>query len=189
MMPEITRTDKQGIHTTSLSSFMFTEKRAVFLDTEIDAKTASEMIMQLEYLDGVSSADITMYINSPGGVVSAGLAIVDAMDRCRSDISTVCTGMAASMASVICACGTKGKRFITPYAEIMIHQPLGGISGQASDIERAASHITETKRVLMRLLSERTGQDEERITADCDRDSYMNAQYAVEYGLVDKILQ
>ena len=188
MLPNISKTDKQGVHTNDLFSEMFNEKRIIILDKEINASVASEIIVQLEYLDAREKADITMYINSPGGVVSAGLAIIDAMNRCRSDIVTVCTGCAASMASVICACGTKGKRRITKLAEIMIHQPLGGISGQASDIERAANHIAETKRLLMELLAEKTGQTVERITADCDRDSYMNAEQSVEYGLSDEII-
>lgn len=189
MMPIIKKVSKQGVSETNLVSWSFEEERKIILDTEINAQTASEIILQLEYLDKAGSGDITLYINSPGGVVSAGLAILDAMERCKCDVATVCTGIAASMASVLCACGTKGKRYITPYAEIMIHQPLGGISGQASDIERAATHITETKRVLMTLLSGRTGQTVEQVTADCDRDSYMNAEQAVKYGLVDTILK
>ncbi len=189
MMPVIKKISKQGVEESNLISWAFAEERKIILDTEINAQSASEIILQLEYLDKAGSGDITMYINSPGGVVSAGLAILDAMERCKCDVATVCTGIAASMASVLCACGAKGKRYITPYAELMIHQPLGGISGQASDIERAATHITETKRVLMQLLSDRTGQTIEQVTADCDRDSYMNAEQAVTYGLVDAILK
>lgn len=189
MIPNIVSVDKYGVRSVDIFSSSFEEERKIYLDTEINARTASEIIAQLEYLDKKSSDDIWMYINSPGGSVSAGLAIVDAMNRCRSDIATVCTGCAASMASVISSCGTRGKRYVTPYAEIMIHQPLGGISGQASDIERAASHITNTKAVLMNLLSENTGQTRERVTADCDRDSYMTSEEAVKYGIADKILK
>lgn len=189
MIPNITYIDKQGVRASDLFSTVFENERKIYLDTEINAATASQIIAQLEYLDKQSTADIWLYINSPGGSVSAGLAIVDAMNRCKSDIATVCTGVAASMASVISSCGTKGKRYITPYAEIMIHQPLGGISGQASDIERAATHITNTKAVLMKLLSETTGQTTEKVTADCDRDSYMNAEEAIGYGIADKILR
>lgn len=189
MMPTIKKTSKQGVSESNLVTWAFENDRKIILNTEINAESATELILQLEYLDKSGSGDITMYINSPGGVVSDGLAILDAMERCKCDISTVCTGIAASMASILCACGTKGKRFITPYAEIMIHQPLGGVKGQASDIERAATHITETKRVLMELLAERTGRSVEQIIADCDRDSYMNAEQSVKYGLVDAILK
>ena len=187
MIPSICKTDKQGIHTYDLYSGMFNEERVIFLDCEINPQTATEIILQLRYLNNIERADITMFINSPGGAVSDGLAIVDAMRRSRSDISTVCTGIAASMASIICTCGTKGKRFITPMAEIMIHQPLAGISGQASDIERAAGHISNTKHRLMKLLSEATGQSIGQVTADCDRDCYMTAEKAIEYGLVDAV--
>lgn len=189
MTPNILTADKTGLHANDIFSAAFADERKIYLDTEINAHTASELIAQLEYLDKKSHADITICINSPGGVVSAGLAVIDAMNRCKSDVVTVCTGIAASMASVICACGAKGKRYITPYAEIMIHQPLGGVSGQASDIELAASHISDTKKLLMHILSEKTGQSVKRITADCDRDSYMNAEKAVSYGLVDAILK
>ncbi len=187
MIPNIISVDKQGVRSNDLFSAAFEEERKIYLDTEINAQTASAIIAQLEYLNKKSNDDIWLYINSPGGSVSAGLAIVDAMNRCKCDISTVCTGCAASMASIISACGTKGKRYITPYAEIMIHQPLGGISGQASDIERAANHISSTKLLLMKILSDMTGQSQEKITADCDRDSYMNAEEAVSYGIADKI--
>lgn len=189
MLPNIIFADKQGLHSSDLYSVMFREKRTVYLNTEINADTAAQINLQLEYLDSLSDEDITLYINSPGGSVSAGLSIVDCMERCKSDIVTVCTGCAASMASVISACGAKGKRYVTPYAEIMIHQPLGGISGQASDIERAANHITRTKELLMKILSERTGQSVERVTLDCDRDSYMNAETAIAYGIADKLYE
>ena len=188
MLPNIIITDKQGVHTYDLISAVFERERRIFLDRPIDDTAATEMILQLGYLDKLSDADITLFINSPGGSVSSGLAIIDAMGRCGSDIATVCTGMAASMASVILSCGTKGKRYVTPLSEVMIHQPLGGTSGQASDIERAAKHITHTKDVLMRILSERTGQTVERLTADCDRDSYFSAEEAVAYGLADSIM-
>ena len=189
MLPNILFTDKQGIHSSDLYSLMFKDKRVVWLNTEINADTAANICLQLEYLDSLAEEDITIYINSHGGSVSAGLAIVDCMERCKSDIVTICTGCAASMASVISAYGTKGKRYVTPHAEIMIHQPLGGISGQASDIERAANHITKTKELLMKMLSERTGQTVKQVTLDCDRDSYMSAEAAIEYGIADKIYE
>ncbi len=187
MTPTIMTCDKQGVRPMDIVSQQFQEKRKIFLNEAIDARVAMEMISQLEYLDNASHEDIYMYINSPGGCVSDGLAIIDAMNRCKSDIVTVCTGCAASMASVITAYGTKGKRCITPLAEIMIHQPLGGISGQASDIARAAEHISGVKKKLTEMLAERTGQPIDQIAADCDRDSYLNATQAIAYGLVDKI--
>ncbi|MBO6303097.1 MAG: ATP-dependent Clp protease proteolytic subunit [Ruminiclostridium sp.] len=188
MLPTIIITDKQGLHPYDLYSKTFESDRKIYFFDEVNSKSAYELILQLEYLDKISDDDITIYINSPGGAVNDGYAIVDAMERCRSDIRTVCTGLAASFGSVILTCGTKGKRFVTPNAEVMIHQPLGGARGQASDIERATRHILHIKEVLMKLLADRTGQSVEKITNDCDRDTYLSAEEAVSYGLVDGIL-
>ena len=188
MIPNVTTVDKHGTHTYDIISEAFGNDRKIWLSREINDETATEIIAQLEYLDKQSNADITLYINSPGGSVSAGLAIIDAMERCRSDVSTVCTGTAASMGAMILVCGTKGKRRVTPYSEVMIHQPLGGFSGQASDMERAANHLAHTKKVLMTMLSERTGQPIRKVTSDCDRDSWLSAPEAIEYGIVDSIL-
>jgi ATP-dependent Clp protease protease subunit len=148
-----------------------------------------ETVAQLEYLDALNDDDIYLYINSPGGSVSAGLAIVDTMNRCKSDIVTISTGIAASMGAFIASCGTRGKRYVTPYAEMMIHQPLGGASGQASDIEVAAAHIVQTKRRLNEILAANTGKSIDVIAVDTDRDFYMSAAEAVEYGLVDSLLE
>lgn len=190
MIPSIITIDKTGSHSYDLISEVFAHDRKIFLDRGIDSDCATEIILQLEYLDKCSDEDITMYINSPGGSVSAGLAIVDAMQRCRSDIVTICTGLAASMGSVILACGTKGKRYATPYSEVLIHQPLmmGGMGGQATEIEIQAKHIMQTKDVLMKILAERSGQTVKKVSADCDRDRFLTAAEAIEYGLVDKLL-
>lgn len=189
MLPNILTADKHGTQTYDLVSEAFEKSRKIFLDTAIDAECAANIILQLEYLDKISDDDITMYINSPGGSVSAGLAIVDAMARCRSDIVTVCTGLAASMGSVVLACGTRGKRYATPYSEVLIHQPLimGGMGGQATEIEIQAKHIVHSKEVLMKILAERSGQDIAKVTADCDRDRFLTSDEAVDYGIVDKI--
>lgn len=188
MIPVIQTIDKKGVHTNSLYSEIYLKERKIYLFDEVNSGTAAEIIMQLEYLDKNGNGDITLYINSPGGSVTAGLSIIDAMNRCQNDIVTVCTGCAASMGAVILACGTKGKRFITPYAEVMIHQPLGGVNGQASDIERAAKHITKTKEFIINLLSEKTGQSKKRIAADCDRDTYLTSDEAVKYGIAEGVI-
>jgi ATP-dependent Clp protease protease subunit len=185
----ITKTTKHGKDYFDLTSYVFIEKRKVQLIGEINDGTAMETVSQLEYLDALNDDDIYLYINSPGGSVSAGLAIVDAMNRCKSDIVTVSTGIAASMGAFIASCGKKGKRYVTPYAEVMLHQPLGGAAGQASDIEVAAAHIVQTKRRLNEILARNTGKSIEVIAVDTDRDFYMSALEAVEYGLVDSLLE
>lgn len=171
------------------STYEYSYKRNVFLFSEINNSSAQSMINQLMALDDISHQDITLIINSPGGSVSDGLAIIDTMETMHSDVRTVCTGLAASMAAVILAAGTKGKRFITPRAKVMIHQPLGGIQGQASDISKLCEEITKTKDSITEFLSERTGQSMERLTADMDRDYWLNSGEAVVYGIVDKILK
>lgn len=185
MMPIITIADKQGRSSTDLLSHEFFEHRRIHLTGEVNDKSAEEVIAQIDYLAAKSGDDITLVINSPGGAVSAGLAIYDAIKRCGCDVSTVCTGMAASMGAFLLSSGTKGKRYITPMAEVMIHQPLGGVQGQASDIARAAAHITVVKERLNRILSENTGKPMDDIARDTDRDTYLSAEEAVEYGLVD----
>lgn len=188
MIPIITTYDKQGRNSTDLISHEFFEYRRIHLTGEINDTVADEIVAQIEYLGRKSSDDITLVINSPGGAVSSGLAIYDAMKRCGCDVSTVCTGIAASMGAFLLSSGTKGKRRITPMAEVMIHQPLGGVQGQASDIARAAAHITAAKDKLNRILAGNTGQALDTIARDTDRDTYLNAEEAVSYGLVDKVL-
>ena len=160
------------------------------LTDEVNNVTASLVVAQLLFLEGQdSSKDISLYINSPGGSVSDGLAIYDTIQYIKCDVSTICMGMAASMGAFLLAAGTKGKRFALPNSEIMIHQPLGGAQGQASDIIISANHIQRTKKRLNTILSERTGQPYEVIEKDTDRDNWLTAQQALEYGLIDKVIE
>ena len=164
--------------------------RIVFLGEQIDEHISSLIVAQLLFLEAEDSEkDINMYINSPGGSVSAGMAIFDTMQYVRADISTICIGMAASMGAFLLAAGAKGKRFSLPNAEIMIHQPMGGVQGQAEDIKIHAEHILKTRERLNVILSERTGQPLERIAIDTDRDNFMSASEAVDYGLIDKVIE
>lgn len=164
------------------------EDRIVFLTGEINDAMANTIVAQLIYLEGKNpDKDIFMYINSPGGSVSAGLAIYDTMQYIKCPVSTICIGMAASMAAVILSSGEKGKRICLPHSEVMIHQPLGGTQGQASDILLHAQHIQKTRDTLNKILSANTGKDIQTITKDTDRDNFLDAKQAVKYGLVDKI--
>ena len=164
------------------------EDRIVFLNGEIDNNVANIIVAQLIYLEGKNpNKDIFLYINSPGGSVSAGMAIYDTMKYIKCDVSTICIGLAASMGAFLLAGGTKGKRFALPNSEIMIHQPLGGAQGQASDIQIQANHIQKIKNNINRILSENTGKPIEIIEKDTDRDNYMSAEEAKEYGVIDEI--
>ncbi len=164
------------------------EDRIVFLTGEINDASANIIIAQLIYLEGKNpDKDIFLYINSPGGSVSAGMAIYDTINYIKCDVSTICIGLAASMGAFLLSSGTKGKRFALPNSEIMIHQPLGGAQGQASDIEIQARHIQKIKAKLNKILSENTGKPLETIEKDTDRDNYMSAEEAKEYGLIDSI--
>lgn len=164
------------------------EDRIIFLTGEINDAVANIVVAQLIYLEGKNpDKDIFLYINSPGGSVSAGLAIFDTINYIKCDVSTCCIGLAASMGAFLLASGTKGKRFALPNSEIMIHQPLGGAQGQASDIEIQAKHIQKIKQKINTILSERTSQPLEKIEKDTDRDFYMSPTEALEYGLIDKI--
>ena len=166
------------------------EDRIIFLSGEINDQMANSIVAQLIYLEGKNpDKDIFMYINSPGGSVSAGLAIYDTMNYIKCDVSTICIGMAASMAAVILSSGTKGKRICLPHNEVMIHQPLGGAQGQQSDIEIQAKHILKTRELLNKILAENTGKTVSVLQKDTDRDNYMDAKTAVKYGLVDKIFE
>jgi len=163
--------------------------RIIFLGTEIDDTVASIVIAQLLFLESEDpDKDVMLYINSPGGVVSAGLAIYDTVQYVRCDVSTICMGQAASMAAVLLAAGQKGKRFVLPHARVMIHQPKGGVMGQASDIEIQAQEILKNRELLNQILASHTGQKIERVRVDTDRDYYMNAEAAIEYGIVDSEL-
>jgi ATP-dependent Clp protease protease subunit len=159
------------------------------LTDPFDDVMASIIVSQLLYLQSEDAGkDITMYINSPGGSVTAMWSIVDTMNLIKPNVSTVCIGLAASAGSVVLAAGQKGKRFILPHAEVMIHQPLGGAQGQASDIQIQATHILKTKELLHTFMAERTGQTLKKIEKDMDRDFFMDAKQAIEYGIVDKII-
>ena len=188
MIPSVVNISKAGREGLDLLSYDFINNRKIYLFSEIDNNTSMEIVSQLEYLNNNGTDDIRIFINSPGGSVSAGFAIVDAIKRCKCDVSTICTGMAASMGAFILSCGTKGKRFATPLSEIMIHQPLGGAQGQASDIQLAAEHITNVKNKLHIILSENTGQNIKTISQDCDRDYWMYAEEALKYGIIDGLL-
>lgn len=165
------------------------EDRIVFISGEIDDASANTVVAQLIYLEAKNpEKDICVYINSPGGSVTAGMAIYDTMKYVKCDVSTICVGLAASMGAFLLAAGTKGKRFCLPNSEVMIHQPLGGAKGQASDIEITARHIMRTKKKMIEMLSKNTGQPIKKVEKDVDRDYYMTAEEAVEYGLVDKVI-
>jgi ATP-dependent Clp protease protease subunit len=164
-------------------------ERIVFLGTPIDDQVANVIVAQLLYLDREDpEKDINMYINSPGGIIYAGLAIYDTMNLIRPAVSTICVGTCASMATILLAAGAKGKRYTLPNATIHVHQPLGGVRGQASDMEIQAREILRLRALINQILVERTGQDQERIVRDTDRDFFMNAEQAVAYGLVDEVL-
>ena len=163
--------------------------RVVFLCDEVNDTTASLVVAQLLYLEAQDpDKDISLYINSPGGSVSAGMAIFDTMNYIKCDVSTICIGMAASMGAFLLAAGAKGKRIALPHSEIMIHQPLGGMQGQASDIKIHSDHILRTRDTLNRILSERTGKPLDVIEKDTDRDNFLTAEEALAYGLIDKVL-
>ena len=164
------------------------EDRIIMLSGEIDDNLANTIVAELIYLEGKDpNKDICLYINSPGGSVTAGLAIYDTMNYIKCDVSTICIGMAASMGAFILSSGKKGKRFALPNSEIMIHQPLGGAQGQASDIKIQADHILKIKDKLNKILAENTGKAVEEVEKDTDRDNYLSAEDALNYGIIDKI--
>ena len=166
------------------------EDRVVFLCDEVNDTTASLVVAQLLYLEAQDpEKDIHLYINSPGGSVSAGMAIYDTMNYIKCDVSTICIGMAASMGAFLLSSGAKGKRIALPHSEIMIHQPLGGMQGQASDIKIHSDHIIRTRDTLNKILAENTGKDLAQIEKDTDRDNFLTAQAALEYGLIDKVIE
>ena len=166
------------------------EDRIIFLSDEVNDVTASLIVAQLLYLEAQDpDKDISFYINSPGGSISAGMAIYDTMNFIKCDVSTICVGMAASMGAFLLAAGTKGKRMALPNSEIMIHQPLGGMQGQASDIKIHADHIIRIREKMNKILSEKTGKPIEIIEKDTDRDNFLTAEQALEYGIIDKVIE
>lgn len=162
--------------------------RIIILNGEIDDNTSNNVVAELLYLDSINNEDISLYINSPGGSVTSGMAIYDTMNFIKSDVATICVGMAASMASILLSAGAKNKRFALPNSEIMIHQPLGGVQGQATEIKIAAERILKLKDKINEILSKHTNQDIKKIENDTERDNFMSAEEALEYGLIDKIL-
>jgi len=166
----------------------FIEQRKVFLWGQVDDKSAKHVVDRLMYLDALNSNDIQLYINSPGGYVTSGFAIYDCIKSLNSQVSTICTGFAASMGSIILSAGEKGKRFIQPHARVMIHQPSGGARGQASDIEITAKEIIITKELSAKILAENCGQTFDKVMKDFNRDHWMGAQESVDYGIVDGII-
>ncbi|MCR4610100.1 MAG: ATP-dependent Clp endopeptidase proteolytic subunit ClpP [Eubacterium sp.] len=188
LVPTVIETSSRGERAYDIYSRLLKE-RIVFLGDEVNDVTASLVVAQLLFLESEdSSKDINFYINSPGGSVTAGMAIYDTMNYVKCDVSTICVGMAASMGAFLLAGGAKGKRFALPNAEIMIHQPLGGAQGQATDIKISADHIIRTRTKLNTLLSEATGRPLEEIERDTERDNWKTAEEALEYGLIDKIV-
>jgi ATP-dependent Clp protease protease subunit len=164
------------------------EDRVVFLNGEVNSQSANLVIAQLIYLEAKNpNKDISLYINSPGGSVSDGFAIYDTMQYIKCDVSTICVGLAASMGAFLLSAGARGKRYALANSEVMIHQPLGGTHGQATDIQIQAEHILKLKKKLTKILSENCGQDYEKVSADCERDYYMSANEAKDYGLIDKV--
>ena len=164
------------------------KERIIFISGEITDSLANTVVASLLYLDSINHDDISIYINSPGGNVTSGFAIYDTMNFIKSDVSTICLGIAASMAAFLLSSGKKGKRYALPNSEVMIHQPLGGASGQATEIKIAAEHILNTKKKLNDILAKNTGKSIKQIENDTDRDNYLSADNAKDYGLIDKIL-
>ena len=189
LIPTVIETTNRGERAYDIYSRLLKE-RIIMLGSAIDDNVANSIVSQLLFLQAQDSEkDIYLYINSPGGSVTAGFAIYDTIQHIKPDVQTICIGMAASMGSFLLAAGTKGKRFALPNAEVMIHQPLGGAQGQATEIEIAANHILKTREKLNRILAERTGQNIETIQKDTDRDNFLTADEAKEYGLIDHVMQ
>ncbi len=187
LIPYIVEQTSRGERSYDIYSRLL-EDRIIFLSGEIDDAVANTVVAQLIYLEAKDpSKDISLYINSPGGSVSAGLAIYDTMNYIKCDVSTICIGMAASMGAFLLSSGAKGKRYALPNSEIMIHQPLGGAQGQASDIKIAAEHILRTREKLNQILAQNSGKSISQIETDTDRDNFLSAQQALEYGLIDKV--
>ena len=164
------------------------KNRIILLSGEINDETANVIIAQLLYLDSINQEDISLYINSPGGSITSGMAIYDTMNLIKSDVSTICIGMAASMAAFLLSCGKKGKRYCLPNSEVMIHQPLGGVNGQATEIDIVAKRILNLRTKINQILAKNTKKNLKQIEKDTDRDYYMDSNKALEYGIIDKIL-
>ncbi|MBR2731982.1 MAG: ATP-dependent Clp endopeptidase proteolytic subunit ClpP [Clostridia bacterium] len=189
LVPYIIEQTNRGERSYDIFSRLLND-RIIVLSDEVNDATASIVVAELLYLEGQDpEKDISLYINSPGGSVTAGMAIYDTMQYIKCDVSTICIGMAASMGAFLLSAGAKGKRYALPNSEIMIHQPLGGAQGQATEIQIVAEHILHTREKLNRILAANTGKSIEEIARDTERDNYLTAQEAMEYGLVDKVIE
>ncbi|VED29127.1 ATP-dependent Clp endopeptidase proteolytic subunit ClpP [Staphylococcus warneri] len=189
LIPTVIETTNRGERAYDIYSRLLKD-RIIMLGSQIDDNVANSIVSQLLFLQAQDSEkDIYLYINSPGGSVTAGFAIYDTIQHIKPDVQTICIGMAASMGSFLLAAGAKGKRYALPNAEVMIHQPLGGAQGQATEIEIAANHILKTREKLNRIFAERTGQSIEKIQQDTDRDNFLTAEEAKAYGLVDEVME
>lgn len=187
LIPIIVDKEQNGERSYDIYSRLLKD-RIIFLSGEINDESANTIVSELLYLDSINHHDISLYINSPGGSITSGMAIMDTMNYIKSNVSTICIGMAASMGAFLLSCGEKGKRYILPNAEVMIHQPLGGATGQATEIKIAAERILKLKDKLNKLLAKNTNQNLEKVQIDTERDYFMDANEAKEYGVVDKIL-
>lgn len=189
LIPTVIETTNRGERAYDIYSRLLKD-RIIMLGSQIDDNVANSIVSQLLFLQAQDAEkDIYLYINSPGGSVTAGFAIYDTIQHIKPDVQTICIGMAASMGSFLLSAGAKGKRYALPNAEVMIHQPLGGAQGQATEIEIAANHILKTRAKLNKILAERTGQSIEQIEKDTDRDNFLSAEEAKEYGLVDHVME
>ena len=189
LIPMVIEQSPRGERSFDIYSRLLKE-RVIFLTGGIDDQVANLLVAQLLFLESENpEKDISLYINSPGGVVSSGMAVYDTMQYIKPDISTLCIGQCASMGALLLAAGKKGKRFCLPHSKVMIHQPLGGYQGQASDVEIHATEILETRKKLNRILAQHTGQRIDKINKDTDRDNFMSAEAAVKYGIVDQVLE
>lgn len=189
LVPYVVEQTNRGERSYDIFSRLLSD-RIIVLSDEVNDATASIIVAQLLFLEGQDpEKDISLYINSPGGSVTAGMAIYDTMRYIKCDVSTICMGMAASMGAFLLSSGAKGKRLALPNSEIMIHQPMGGAKGQATEIKIVADHILKTREKLNRILAENTGKPIEQVAIDTERDNYLTAQEAMEYGLVDKVIE
>ena len=188
LVPTIIEKNETGERAYDIYSRLLKD-RIIILNGEITDNSSNIVVAQLLYLDSLNNDDISLYINSPGGSITAGMAIFDTMNFIKSDISTICVGMAASMAAFLLSSGEKGKRYILPNAEVMIHQPLGGAQGQATEIKIAAERILKLKKKLNKILSDNTGKDIDTIDNDTERDYFMDSDEALNFGIVDKVLK
>jgi len=187
LVPIIVDKEQNGERSYDIFSRLLKD-RIIILSGEIDDNLANIIVSELLYLDSINHEDISLYINSPGGSITSGMAIMDTMNYIKSDVKTICIGLAASMAAFLLSCGKKGKRYILPNAEVMIHQPLGGVQGQATEIKIVAERIINLRKKLNTMLSQNTGQPLDKIEQDTERDHFLDAKESKEYGLVDEIL-